>query len=50
MNRSMIRYLLGGVLKIEAVLLVLPILIALLHSERSECVIFAGIGVCSFAI
>lgn len=46
----MIRYLLGGVLKIEAVLLALPIIIALIHKEMAVGVVFAGVGVCSFAI
>ncbi|MCR5595112.1 MAG: TrkH family potassium uptake protein [Lachnospiraceae bacterium] len=34
MNRSMIRFVLGSVLKIEGVLLILPFLIALLHREK----------------
>ena len=35
MNNSMIRYILGHVLKIEAVLLLLPCIVALIYREPS---------------
>ncbi len=35
MNRSMIRYVMGGVLKVEGILLLLPFIISLIHNERS---------------
>lgn len=35
MNRAMIRYVLGGVLKIEGVLLLLPCIISLIYKEQS---------------
>lgn len=34
MNRSMVRYVLGGVLKIEAILMLLPCLVALIYYEK----------------
>jgi trk system potassium uptake protein TrkH len=49
MNRSMIRFLLGGVLKIEGLLLLLPIIIALIYRERVGT-IFALLAGISFLI
>lgn len=35
MNRSMVRYVLGGVLKIEAILMLLPFIVSLLYKEKT---------------
>ena len=40
MNRSIIRYLLGQVLKIEAMLLLLPCIMAVVYQEKRRVCLF----------
>ena len=46
MNSSMIRYLLGSVLKIEGVLLLLPCLVSLCYQERVGLIYLLVAAVC----
>ncbi|MCR5691934.1 MAG: TrkH family potassium uptake protein [Eubacterium sp.] len=46
MNRSIIRYLLGQVLKIEAILMLLPIMTALIYQERQGFAYLITFGLC----
>ena len=45
MNRSMIRFVIGSVLKVEAVLLLLPFFISLLHHEQKTGLYFLPVAV-----
>ena len=49
MNSSIIRYILGNVLKTEAVLLLLPCLVALIYSEP-EGIWYLPVAACSFLL
>ena len=46
MNRSIIRYLLGQVLKIEAMLLLLPCIMAVVYQEKEGVAYLITAGVC----
>ena len=46
MNRSIIRYLLGQVLKIEAMLLLLPCIMAVVYQEKEGFAYLITAGVC----
>ena len=46
MNRSIIRYLLGQVLKIEAILLLLPCIMAVVYQEKEGFAYLITAGVC----
>lgn len=49
MNSSMIRYILGQVLRIEGVLMLLPCLVAWIYQE-TEGIVFLGVGVFTFLL
>lgn len=45
MNRSIVRYVLGSVLKIEAILMILPLIVALIYKEKTGLwFLYVGIG------
>ena len=46
MNSSIIRYILGGILKMEAVLMLLPCLVALLYQEKEGMWYMTVAGIC----
>ena len=47
MNRSMIRYILGWVLKIEAVLLLLPCVVAVIYQEEAIQAFLITVALCA---
>ena len=49
MNRSIIRYILGSVLKVEAAFMLLPCIVALCYMEK-EGVVYLGVGIVTFLL
>ena len=49
MNRSIIRYILGSVLKVEAAFMLLPCIVALCYMEK-EGFVYLGVGIVTFLL
>ena len=49
MNRSIIRYILGSVLKIEAAFMLLPCIVAVCYGEKQGFV-YLGVGIVTFLL